>query len=131
MQGKYDLATFCGAIIGALLAFLWFNIPPARFFMGDTGSMALGVTLGVIAMLTNTLFLLPIISIVLVIESLSVIIQVLSKKLRHRKVFLSAPWHHHLEAKGWTEAKIVMRLWVISSVFSLIGFIIYILDKNV
>ena len=131
VQGKYDLATFCGAIIGALLAFLWFNIPPARFFMGDTGSMALGVTLGIIAMLTNTLFLLPIIGIVLVIESLSVIIQVLSKKIRKKKVFLSAPWHHHLEAKGWSEAKIVMRLWIVSSVFGLIGFVIYLLDKNV
>lgn len=131
MQGKYDLATFCAVIIGALLAFLWFNIPPARFFMGDTGSMSLGITLGIIAMLTNTIFILPIIGIILVIESLSVIIQVISKKVRKKKVFLSAPWHHHLEAKGWPEAKIVMRLWVISLVFSVIGFIIYLVDKNV
>jgi phospho-N-acetylmuramoyl-pentapeptide-transferase len=97
LQGRYDLAAFCGVIIGTLLAFLWFNIPPARFFMGDTGSMALGVTLGIVAMLTNTVIILPILAIVLVIESLSVIIQVLSKKIRHKKVFLSAPWHHHLK----------------------------------
>ncbi|MBL7021709.1 phospho-N-acetylmuramoyl-pentapeptide-transferase [Patescibacteria group bacterium] len=131
MQGKFDLASFCAVIVGALMAFLWFNIPPARFFMGDTGSMGLGITLGIVAMLTNTAFLLPIIGIVFVLESLSVIIQVLSKKFRNKKVFLSAPWHHHLEAKGWPEYKIVMRLWVITTLFSLLGFIIYILDKNV
>ncbi|MCR4279886.1 MAG: phospho-N-acetylmuramoyl-pentapeptide-transferase [Candidatus Komeilibacteria bacterium] len=128
MQGKYDLAALCGAIVGALLAFLWFNVPPARFFMGDTGAMALGVTLGIIAMLTNTVVLLPIIGIILVIESLSVIIQVLSRRFRGKKVFHSAPWHHHLEAVGWPEAKIVMRLWIISGVFSLVGFIIYLIS---
>ncbi|MFW0837745.1 MAG: phospho-N-acetylmuramoyl-pentapeptide-transferase [Candidatus Komeilibacteria bacterium] len=128
LQGKYDLATFCGVLIGALLAFLWFNIPPARFFMGDTGSMALGVTLGILAMLTNTVFILPLLGIVLVLESLSVIIQVISKKLRHKKVFLSAPIHHHLEAKGWPESKIVMRFWVVSSVFAVVGFIIFLFD---
>ncbi|HAH04527.1 MAG: Phospho-N-acetylmuramoyl-pentapeptide-transferase [Parcubacteria group bacterium GW2011_GWA2_43_17] len=128
--GKYDLATFCGVIIGALLAFLWFNINPARFIMGDTGSMSLGVTLGIVAMLTNTALLLPLISIVLVIESLSVIVQLISKKLRHgKKVFLSAPIHHHLEAKGWPEPKIVMRFWVISGVSATIGLIIFLLDK--
>jgi len=131
LQGRFDLATLCAAIVGALMAFLWFNIPPARFFMGDTGSMSLGITLGVVAMLTNTAFFLPIIGIVFVIESLSVIIQVLSKKFRHKKVFLSAPWHHHLEAKGWPEPKIVMRLWVITTLFSLMGFIIYMIDKYV
>ena len=131
MQGRFDLAGFCAAIVGALLAFLWFNIPPARFFMGDTGSMSLGVTLGIVAMLTNTAFILPIIGIVFLIESLSVIIQLISKKFRGKKVFLSAPWHHHLEAKGWPEAKIVMRLWVITTIFSLVGFIIYMVDKYV
>jgi phospho-N-acetylmuramoyl-pentapeptide-transferase len=131
LQGRVDLAAFCAAIAGAMLAFLWFNIPPARFFMGDTGSMGLGVTLGVVAMITNTAFILPIIGIVFVLESLSVIIQVLSKKFRHKKVFLSAPWHHHLEAKGWSESKIVMRLWVITTLFSLMGFIIYLVDKYV
>jgi phospho-N-acetylmuramoyl-pentapeptide-transferase len=130
MQGKYDLAAFCGVIVGSLLAFLWFNIHPARFFMGDTGAMSLGTTLGIVAMLTNTAFLLPIIGLLFVIESLSVIIQITSKKFFHRKVFLSAPIHHHLEAIGWPETKIVMRFWVIAAVTSAIGLIIFLLDKS-
>lgn len=130
MLGKYDLAVFCAVIVGALLAFLWFNINPARFYMGDTGSMGLGVTLGVIAMLTNTAWLLPVIGLVFVIESLSVIIQLLSKKLRHgKKVFLSAPIHHHFEALGWSEPKVVMRLWVIAGVSAVLGLSFFLLDK--
>ena len=114
-SGKFELATFCAAIVGSLLAFLWFNINPARFFMGDTGAMGLGVTLGIVAMLTNTALLLPIVGLLFMIESLSVIIQVLSKKFRGKKVFISSPVHHHLEAIGWSEPKIVMRFWVISA----------------
>lgn len=129
--GKYDLAVFCGVIVGALLGFLWFNIMPARFIMGDTGAMSLGVTLGVIAMLTNTALILPMIGIIFVVESLSVIIQLASKKLRHgKKVFLSAPIHHHFEAKGWIEAKIVMRFWVISGVAATIGLVLFLLDNT-
>ncbi|MFA6304684.1 MAG: phospho-N-acetylmuramoyl-pentapeptide-transferase [Patescibacteria group bacterium] len=129
--GKYDLAAFCAVIIGALLAFLWFNINPARFIMGDTGSMSLGITLGIIAMLTNSMFLLPVIGGVLVIESLSVIIQLISKKLRHgKKIFLSSPIHHHFEAVGWSEPKIVMRFWVISGVTAVVGLILFLLDKS-
>ncbi len=128
-QGKFELAAFCGAVVGALLAFLWFNINPARFFMGDTGAMSLGVTLGVVAMLTNSLLLLPIIGLVFVLESLSVIIQVLSKKFRGKKVFLSAPIHHHFEARGWPEATIVMRFWVIAAVSGVLGLIIALLDR--
>ncbi len=128
-QGKVELAAFCGVIVGALLAFLWFNINPARFFMGDTGSMSLGVTLGIVAMLTNTALLLPIIGLILVIESMSVIIQTVSKKLFKRKVFLSSPIHHHLEAKGWPEPKIVMRFWIISGVTAVIGVILFLIDR--
>lgn len=129
--GRFDLAAFCGVIIGGLLAFLWYNIPPARFYMGDTGAMSLGITLGVIAILTNSVFILPIIGFIFVVESLSVIIQVLSKKIRKgKKVFRSAPIHHHFQAIGWSEAKIVMRFWVISGVTSVIGLIIFLLDKN-
>jgi len=129
--GKYDLATFCGVIVGALLAFLWFNINPARFFMGDTGSMSLGVTLGVISMLTNSALILPVIGFVFVVESASVIIQVLSKKFRAgKKVFISAPIHHHFEAKGWSEPKIVMRSWIIASVTAVAGLMIFLLDKT-
>ncbi len=129
-QGKTDLATFCGVIVGALLAFLWFNIPPARFFMGDTGAMGLGVTLGIVAMLTNYALLLPVIGLVLVIESLSVIIQTCSKKLVKRKVFLSTPIHHHLEAIGWPESKIVMRFWVISGVMAVVGLVIVFMERG-
>ncbi|MDD3006167.1 MAG: phospho-N-acetylmuramoyl-pentapeptide-transferase [Candidatus Pacebacteria bacterium] len=131
MQGKTELAMFCGAIIGALLAFLWFNIPPARFFMGDTGSMALGVTLGTVAMLTDSFLILPFVGFILVIESLSVIIQLTSKKFRHKKVFLSAPIHHHFEAKGWSESKIVMRFWVISYFMCAVGLVIGLLGRGV
>jgi len=128
--GKYDLASFCGVIAGALLAFLWFNINPARFYMGDTGAMSLGITLGVIAMLTNSALILPIIGLVFVIESASVIIQQLSKKIRGKKVFISSPIHHHFEAIGWPEPKIVMRFWVIAGVSAGLGLVVFLLDKT-
>lgn len=128
--GKYDLAAFCGVICGALLAFLWFNINPARFYMGDTGAMSLGVTLGIIAMLTNSALILPVIGLVFVVESASVIIQQLSKKIRGKKIFLSSPVHHHLEAIGWSEPKIVMRFWVIAGVSASLGLVIFLLDKT-
>jgi phospho-N-acetylmuramoyl-pentapeptide-transferase len=129
-QGRLELATFCGAIVGALLAFLWFNIYPARFFMGDTGSMSLGITLGVIAMLTNSLFFLPFIAFIPLIESLSVIIQMVSKRFRHKKVFLSAPIHHHFEGKGWPETKVTMRFWIIAGVIAVIGLILFFINNN-
>lgn len=129
-QEKYDLAALCAVIVGALLAFLWFNIYPARFFMGATGSISLGVTLGIIAMLTNSVLLLPIIGFIFVLESFSVIIQVLSKKFRKKKIFLSTPIHHHFEAKGWPEPKVVMRAWVIADVVAVIGIILAILDAG-
>jgi len=129
VQGKYDLAAFCGVIIGALVAFLWFNIKPARFIMGDTGAMSLGVTLGIIAMLTNQALLLPVIGFLFVVESLSFFIQVASKKLRGKKIFLSSPIHHHLEAIGWPEYKIVMRFWLVSGISAVIGLILFLLDK--
>jgi phospho-N-acetylmuramoyl-pentapeptide-transferase len=127
--GRFDLAAFCGVIMGALLAFLWFNITPARFYMGDTGAMSLGVTLGIIAMLTNSALLLPVIGFIFLLESLSVIIQVLSKKIRGKKVFHSAPFHHHLQAVGWSEPKIVMRLWVVAGVSAFMGIIVFLLDR--
>ncbi len=125
----YNLAAFCGVTIGALLAFLWNNIYPAKFIMGDTGSMALGVTIGVTAMLTDTAFLLPLFAIILVIESLSVIIQVTSKKMRHgKKVFRSAPIHHHFEALGWPESQVTMRFWIIAALFAALGLIVFFLS---
>ncbi|MFA5023573.1 MAG: phospho-N-acetylmuramoyl-pentapeptide-transferase [Patescibacteria group bacterium] len=128
--GRYELATFCGVIIGALLAFLWFNIPPARFYLGDTGAMSLGVTLGIIAMLTNNALLLVFIGLIFLFESLSVIIQTISKRLKRKKVFLSAPIHHHFQAVGWPEAKVVMRFWVIAAIGVVIGLMIFLLDKK-
>lgn len=129
--GRFDLAVFCGVIVGALLAFLWFNIPPARFYMGDTGAMSLGVTLGVIAMLTNYALLLPIIGGIFVLEAVSFFLQVFSKKFRKgKKIFKAAPIHHHLEAIGWSESKIVMRFWLLSGVCSAMGLVIFLLDKT-
>lgn len=129
LQGRFDLAAFCAVVVGALLAFLWFNIYPARFFMGDTGAMSLGVTLGVVAMLTNTALILPVIGFIFVVEAITTIIQLTSKKLRNgKKVFLVAPIHHHYEALGWPEPKVVMRFWVISWISASIGLIIVILD---
>lgn len=130
-QGRTDLAAFCGVIAGSLLAFLWFNIPPARFMMGDTGAMALGVTLGIVAMLTNAALLLPVIGLLLVLESGSVILQVVAKRVFHRKIFLSAPFHHHLEATGWPEQKIVMRFWIIAAVMAMLGIVLYLLQAAV
>jgi len=127
---RYDLAAFCAILVGSLLAFLWFNIFPARFFMGDTGSMALGITMGVVAMLTNTAILLPLFALILVLESLSVIIQIVSKKFRGgKKVFLSSPIHHHFEAVGWPESQITMRFWIVSAVASALGLVIFFLSR--
>lgn len=124
LQNKMDLAAFCAALAGALLAFLWFNIYPARFFMGDTGAVSLGLTLGVIAMLTNSVVVLLIIVFIYIIESASVAIQLFSKKYLHRKVFLAAPIHHHFEAKGWPETKVTMRAWIFTMVMAILGLII-------
>lgn len=126
---RYDLAVFSGVTVGALLAFLWFNVYPARFFMGDTGSMTLGITMGVIAMLTNTTLFLPFFASILVIESLSVIAQLSSKKMFGRKIFLSTPIHHHFEALGWPETKVTMRFWIISAVFSALGLALFFIAK--
>jgi len=130
-QGKFSLATFCGVIVGALLAFLWFNIHPARFFMGDTGSMGLGTTLGVVAMLTNSALFLPIIGLLFVLESSSVLAQVASKKIWKRKIFRSAPIHHHFQAIGWPEPKVVMRFWIISAMGAIAGFVLFLLDRRI
>jgi len=120
-KGQVDLAAFCTTIVGASLAFLWFNIPPARFYMGETGTMALCAALTVVAFLSDSVMLLPIIAILLVLEAASVIIQLLSKKIFKRKVFIASPFHHHLEAKGWPQYKITMRFWVIGIVAAIIG----------
>jgi len=126
IEHKFVLAGFCLTLIGALLSYTWFNIFPARFFMGDVGSFALGTALGIIAMQTDTLYVLPLIGAVYVIETGSVIINRTSRKLRHgKKVFLSSPIHHHFEAIGWPEAKVTMRFWILGQVASVLGLIAF------
>ena len=121
VPGTGELAIICGALIGAGLGFLWFNAPPAMIFMGDTGSLALGGALGAIAVATKHEIVLAIVGGLFVLEALSVIIQVTSFKLTGKRVFRMAPLHHHFEQKGWQEATVVVRFWIISVVLALIG----------
>ncbi len=124
LQGNFGIAAFCLTIVGTLLAYVWFNIPPARFFMGDVGSFSLGTALGVVAMLTDTLFLLPIIGLLFVLEAGSSLVQILSKKIFRQRVFIAAPFHHHLEASGWPKTKVTMRFWVIGQLCAIAGVIL-------
>ena len=121
LQEQWFLAGFCFIVLGALLSYIWFNDYPARFMMGDTGSFALGAGLGVVAMMTNSFLLLPVIGVLFVVEAGSSLIQICSKKFFHRKIFVSAPLHHHLQAKGWEESKVVMRFWIIGGVTAMLG----------
>lgn len=124
LQGLVILAAFCALIVGATLAFLWFNIPPALFYMGDTGALALGATMGVIAMMTNSAFLLPFVAFIFMIEGFSSLIQLIWKKCFGKKLFLIAPLHHHLEALGWPEEKVVMRFWIVGGFMAALGVIL-------
>ncbi len=124
VNNQIDIAALCAVIAGGTLAFLWFNIPPARFYMGETGMLGLTITLAVIAFLTNSVLVLPIIALPLVLTSLSVIIQMISYKyFGKRRVFRVAPLHHHFEAIGWSKEKVVMRYWIVSVVFAIVGVI--------
>jgi len=128
IQNQIDLSAFCFVLVGGLLAFLWFNIPPARFFMSETGTMALTITIVVVAFLTKQVLILPIIAFPLVISSASSSIQLLSKKFRNgKKVFLVAPLHHHFQALGWPATKVVMRYWIIGIISATIGIIIHLI----
>jgi len=131
LEGQFLLAGFCFTVVGALLSYVWFNIFPARFFMGDVGSFAYGTSLGVIAMLTNTIFLLPVIGFVFVIEAGSSLIQITSKKFFGKKIFISAPIHHHLEAIGWPETKVTMRFWVIGAISAVLGIFVALAGGNI
>ncbi|MEX0934363.1 MAG: phospho-N-acetylmuramoyl-pentapeptide-transferase [Candidatus Saccharimonadales bacterium] len=130
MQGNFGIAIYCGTVVGSMLAYTWFNIFPARFFMGDVGSFALGTSLGVVALLTDTVLLLPIIAGMFVVEVSSSSIQILSKKYLGRKVFISAPLHHHFEAKGWPETKVTMRFWILGAIMAILGLIIAVLGSQ-
>ena len=127
-QGLFLLSTLCVSICGALIAFLWFNIKPAKFFMWDVWSLALGANLWLMALLTNTVAILIIVGIIFILETLSVIIQLTSKRFRKgKKVFKIAPFHHHLEAVGWSEETVVFRLWLVGMILSVVGVIFYII----
>ncbi len=121
IEGVGEVSIFCGAIIGSSLGFLWFNAPPAKIFMGDTGSLALGGSLGAIGIITKHEIVLAITGGLFVLEAVSVIVQVLSFKLTGRRVFRMAPIHHHYEKKGWAESTIVVRFWIISIILAMIG----------
>jgi phospho-N-acetylmuramoyl-pentapeptide-transferase len=128
---KYALAGFCLTVVGALLSYTWFNIYPARFFMGDIGAFSLGTALGIIAVQTDTIYVLPIIGAVYFVETCSVIINRTSRKLRNgKKVFLSSPIHHHFEAIGWPETKVTMRFWILGQVASVLGLIVFLMGRR-
>ena len=121
IEGVGDVAVFCGAIIGASIGFLWFNAPPAKIFMGDTGSLALGGSLGAVGVVTKHEIVLAITGGLFVLEAVSVIVQVVSFKLTGKRIFMMAPIHHHFEKKGWPESTVVIRFWIISIILALLG----------
>ena len=122
IQGQSYLARFCFSVVGALFGFLWFNVHPARLFMGDTGSLALGATLGVVALMTGQWLLIPLIAVIPVSEALSVVIQIVYFKItKGKRVFKMAPLHHHFELSGWSETQVVQRFWLINLVFVMLG----------
>jgi phospho-N-acetylmuramoyl-pentapeptide-transferase len=125
LERQYDVAVICGAMVGAIVGFLWYNSHPADIFMGDTGSLAIGGVLGAAAVLTKTELLLPIVGGLFVVEALSVIVQVFVFKLTGRRVFKMAPIHHHFEFLGWDENKVVVRFWIAQAASSSVGFFLY------
>ncbi|MEK7481574.1 MAG: hypothetical protein AAB633_02445 [Patescibacteria group bacterium] len=127
---QYQIAAFCAVIAGSLLAFLWFNVPPAVFYMGETGILGLTTTLAVIAFITDSVLLLPIVGFVLWLEAGSVILQMIWKRWLGRKLFLIAPFHHHLEAKGWPAHTVTMRFWMVAGISAAIGLIIALADPT-
>jgi phospho-N-acetylmuramoyl-pentapeptide-transferase len=122
LQGQSFLARFCFTLVGAIFGFLWFNVHPAELFMGDTGSLSLGATLGVVALMTGQWALLPVVAVIPVSETLSVILQVAYFRLTGgRRIFKMAPLHHHFEVSGWSETQVVQRFWLISLLFAMLG----------
>ena len=121
IEGVGEVSIFCGSIIGACLGFLWFNAPPAKIFMGDTGSLSLGGSLGAVSIITKHEIVLAITGGLFVLEAVSVIVQVISFKLTGKRVFMMAPIHHHFEKKGWPESTVVIRFWIISIILAMIG----------
>lgn len=131
LQGNFGIAVYCATAVGSLLSYTWFNIYPARFFMGDVGSFALGTSLGVVALLTDTVLLLPVIGGVFVLEAGSSSLQLLSKRILGRKIFRSAPIHHHFEALEWPETKVTMRFWILGAAVGAIGLVVALLGGQI
>ncbi|HEY5668014.1 MAG TPA: hypothetical protein VIR03_02495, partial [Candidatus Saccharimonadales bacterium] len=130
LEERFGVAGFCMTIVGSLLSYTWFNIFPARFFMGDVGSFALGTALGVVAMLTDTVLVLPVIGAIFLAEAGSDVLQALSMKLRRgKKIFKVAPLHAHFEASGWPETKVTMRFWVLGQVAGVLGLLVFLLGE--
>ncbi|MDR0979800.1 MAG: phospho-N-acetylmuramoyl-pentapeptide-transferase [Candidatus Nomurabacteria bacterium] len=129
VEQRFGVAVFCGTMVGVLLSYLWFNVTPARFMMGDVGSFAFGTALAVVAMMTDAFLLVPIICLVFVLESGSVVLQTFSKMFCKKKLFRAAPLHWHLEATGWPESKVVMRFWVLAAVAALFGILLYVAGR--
>ena len=121
IPGTGELSVFCGALIGSALGFLWFNAPPAKIFMGDTGSLALGGSLGAVGIITKHEIVLAITGGLFVLEAISVIVQVVSFKLTGKRIFRMAPIHHHFEKKGWPESTVVIRFWIVAIILAMIG----------
>ncbi len=127
IQNQIDIATLCLVITGAILSFLWFNVPPAKYYMGETGMLGLTLCLSFIAFLTDSVFILPIVGLMLVLTSLSSFIQITSKKYFGKKIFKIAPLHHHFEAHGWQRSSITMRYWIITLMLSVVSIIVVLL----
>ena len=127
LQGNFDLAAFCFVVVGGILAFLWYNVPPAKFYMSETGTMALTITLSIIAFMTNTIFLLPIVALPLLVTSLSVILQVFWRRAFKRKLFLVSPLHNYFRAKGRSGHNVVMHYWIVSQIMAVVALVIYLL----
>lgn len=128
LHSQIDIATLCFVFVGAILAFLWFNIPPAKFYLSETGMLALSLSLSVIAFLTDAVMYLPIIALPLVVSTLSVILQLFWKKFFKRKLFLVAPLHHHFQAKGWQSQTVTMRYWIVSYICAMLGVVIVLIS---
>ncbi len=128
LHGQVDIATLCFVFVGAILSFLWFNIPPAKFYLSETGMLALSLSLSVIAFLTDAVMYLPIIAFPLVVSTLSVILQLTWKKFFKRKLFIVAPLHHHFQAKGWQSQTVTMRYWVVSYICAVLGVVIVLIS---
>lgn len=128
LHGQINIATLCFVFVGGILAFLWFNIPPAKFYLSETGMLALSLSLSVIAFLTDAVMYLPIIALPLVVSTLSVILQLTWKKFLKRKLFLVAPLHHHFQAKGWQSQTVTMRYWIVAYICAMLGVVIVLIS---